>query len=52
MYWIYSIRNLVNDKRYIGVTNDVKDRWYHHKYVLKNNKHPNLKLPRHLNLKP
>lgn len=49
MYWVYSIRNLVNDKRYIGITNDLKSRLYHHKYDLLNNRHKNLKLQRAFN---
>lgn len=49
MYWVYSIRNLVNDKRYIGITNNIKGRIYYHKYELRNNKHKNLKLQRAYN---
>lgn len=38
---IYSITNKTNGKRYIGLTNNVEDRFRRHKYRLKNNKHGN-----------
>ena len=39
--WIYSITNKVNDKKYIGMTRDIKDRWYRHKRNLRLNEHKN-----------
>ena len=38
---IYIIRNIVNNKCYIGQTNNLKARWIKHKNFLKNNKHHN-----------
>ena len=29
---------------YVGITKNLKSRWYHHKYDLKNNRHVNSKL--------
>ena len=34
-YSIYSIRNKINGKRYIGLTRDITSRWYHHIYELR-----------------
>lgn len=39
--WIYSITNNVNGKRYIGLTRDLKDRWYRHKRKLNKGIHKN-----------
>ena len=41
---IYQITNLVNNKKYIGSSVDIKRRWAIHKTQLKNDKHPNPKL--------
>lgn len=38
---IYCVENMVNNKRYIGQSVDLKSRLYHHKSNLKNNKHKN-----------
>lgn len=38
---IYAIKNLINNKIYIGSAKNLKKRWYEHKYKLKHNKHPN-----------
>ena len=42
--WIYQIRNKVNNKIYIGSTNNLKRRWESHIYQLKNNMHHSIKL--------
>ena len=41
---IYKITNIDNGKMYVGQSNDVLDRWTHHKYYLKTNKHMNKRL--------
>ncbi len=38
---IYSITNIINDKKYIGQTYSIKNRWYRHKQELENNTHHN-----------
>lgn len=38
---IYCIRNIVNDKRYIGQSNNIYSRWDKHKSFLNNNNHHN-----------
>lgn len=38
---IYRIRNIVNNKVYIGSAVDIKKRWRDHKWYLKENKHHN-----------
>lgn len=38
---IYSIVNIVNNKKYIGYTMDLKQREYHHKYNLRKGVHVN-----------
>lgn len=38
---IYHIKNLINDKKYIGQALNLKNRKYNHFNNLKNNKHPN-----------
>lgn len=43
-YFIYSITNTKNNKRYIGYTNNVKRRLYDHFTQLNLNQHPNKKL--------
>ena len=42
-YFIYSIVNTENNKRYIGYTNDLNRRLYDHMTQLELNQHPNLK---------
>ena len=42
--WIYQIRNKVNNKIYIGSTNNLERRWKSHIYQLKNNIHHSIKL--------
>ena len=41
---IYSICNLLNNKRYIGSTNNFYNRFHEHKCLLRNNKHHNMHL--------
>jgi group I intron endonuclease len=41
---VYTITNTVNNKIYIGKSNDVKGRWNYHVWRLKNNKHNNFHL--------
>ena len=43
---IYCILNTDNNKRYIGRSVDIKDRWAHHKSVLRKGKHLNKYLQR------
>jgi group I intron endonuclease len=38
---IYSIKNIVNDKVYVGSATDIKKRWRDHKWYLNHNKHHN-----------
>ena len=38
---VYMIENLSNNKIYIGVSVDIKNRFMNHKTLLRNNKHPN-----------
>lgn len=38
---IYQIVNKINNKRYIGSSNHIKERWKQHKGLLKTNRHPN-----------
>jgi group I intron endonuclease len=38
---VYSIKNMLDGKVYIGSTVNLKKRWRSHKYMLKNNKHDN-----------
>lgn len=44
MIYIYSITNLKNNKRYIGITSDTYNRKRAHLWALDNNKHSNEKL--------
>lgn len=46
---IYAIKNLKNNKLYIGSAVDLKDRWWLHKYQLYLNKHHNRYLQRAYN---
>lgn len=41
---IYAIKNVVNNKFYIGKSENIKVRWLSHKSLLRNNKHHCLKL--------
>ena len=41
MVGIYKIINKTNGKYYVGSSNNIKGRWWNHKYQLSNNKHPN-----------
>lgn len=41
---IYQIRNIINDKKYIGLSKNCENRFKKHKRLLKNNKHENIKL--------
>lgn len=41
---IYEIKNKINDKRYIGQSTNIENRFIRHKSKLKNNKHINLPL--------
>lgn len=43
---IYMIKNLISDKKYIGLSRDLKSRKAVHLYDLKNNKHSNIYLQR------
>jgi len=47
---IYIIRNIKNNKAYIGSTVNIRKRFGHHKWALKYNKHSNLHLQRSWNL--
>ena len=38
---IYCIENIVNNKKYIGQSINIKYRWTHHKWCLNNNCHEN-----------
>ena len=38
---VYKITNMINDKYYIGSSDDIYKRWHSHKYYLDNNKHIN-----------
>ena len=49
MIIIYSITNLVNDKRYIGISQNYEDRKRVHLWALKNKKHKNEKLQNAVN---
>ena len=46
MITIYSITNTINNKRYIGISQDYKNRKRVHEWAMKNNKHNNIKLQR------
>lgn len=39
MIGIYKIQNTINNNIYIGGSNDILNRWKHHKWSLRNNKH-------------
>ena len=46
MIGIYAIRNIINNKIYIGSSNNIKRRWKKHKTELKNKSHSNKYLER------
>ncbi len=46
---VYCITCLVNNKKYIGSSVSIKDRYYHHNTALKANKHINKKLQKDYN---
>lgn len=46
---IYKIINTINNKIYIGSSNNIKLRWRGHKYLLRKGTHPNIKLQRSWN---
>jgi len=46
---IYQIRNIINNKKYIGSAVNIRDRWSSHKSLLINNKHYNKHLQRSFN---
>ena len=46
---IYRIKNLINNKIYIGSTKNIKARWAKHKTLLKHNKHQNIHLQKSWN---
>ncbi len=41
---IYSIKNRINNKIYIGSSDDIKNRWRNHKILLENNNHHSIHL--------
>ena len=43
---IYCIENTINNKKYIGQSKDIAQRWSHHKGALRHNRHENSKLQR------
>lgn len=46
MIGIYKIENIINNKVYIGSSNNIERRWKEHKRLLNNNKHHSIKLQR------
>ena len=47
---IYCIENIINNKKYIGLSRDIKRRWNEHKSSLRNNNHDNIYLQREWNI--
>ena len=43
---IYCIENTINNKKYIGLSRDIRRRWNEHKSELRNNNHDNIYLQR------
>ena len=43
---IYCIENTIDNKKYIGLSRDIRRRWNEHKSELRNNKHENIYLQR------
>lgn len=50
MYYIYKIENLINHKKYIGLTNNVIRRKLRHFSDLKGHRHDNLPLEERKNI--
>lgn len=46
MCGVYCIENLVNNKKYIGQSANIEERWYHHRNSLRKNAHYNNHLQR------
>jgi group I intron endonuclease len=42
MYYLYCIKNLISGGVYVGVTNNIKKRWYSHRYGWKHHKNSSL----------
>ncbi|MBC5667289.1 GIY-YIG nuclease family protein [Eubacterium sp. BX4] len=49
MTGIYCIENIINNKKYIGQSVNIEDRWRHHINELKRNEHDNKYLQRSYN---
>ena len=47
---IYCIENIINNKKYIGLSRDIHRRWREHKNCLKGNRHVNIYLQREWNI--
>ena len=47
---IYCIENIINNKKYIGLSRDIYRRWNEHKSELRNNSHANIYLQRAWNI--
>lgn len=47
---IYCIKNTANNKKYIGLSRDIRRRWNEHKSDLRNNQHNNVYLQREWNI--
>lgn len=47
---IYCIENIINHKKYIGLSRDIRRRWNEHKSDLRNNHHANIYLQREWNI--
>jgi len=42
MYYLYCIKNLVSGSVYVGITNNIKKRWYSHTYSYRHTKNSSL----------
>lgn len=49
-HYVYSIKNIITNKRYIGITNSINTRMKKHFYELKNNIHHSKKLQNSFNI--
>lgn len=49
---IYQIRNIINNKKYIGSSNNIEKRFYSHLWLLKRNEHHSIHLQRAWNKNP
>jgi group I intron endonuclease len=47
---VYSITNLINNKKYFGCTTNIKSRWNDHTKLLRKNKHTNKNLQKEWNI--